>query len=116
VIVVEGQQASDSFGLSNSGDPGSSLDYTIDMATTDCASPSAVPWLGVSPDSGSVAAGASTVINVNVDASALAEGNHAALICVRSNDPANAVIEVPVSVEVQADLDTIFENGFDATP
>jgi hypothetical protein len=75
-----------------------------------------VSWLGVAPDSGSVAAGASTVINVNVDASALDEGNHSALICVRSNDPLNAVIEVPVSVEVQVDLDVIFEDGFDAAP
>jgi hypothetical protein len=107
---------SDSFGLTNSGDPDSSLDYTIDTAPTSCASPSAVSWLGVAPDSGSVAAGASTVINVNVDAGAQAEGNLSALICVRSNDPLNAVIEVPVSVEVQVDVDTIFENGFDAAP
>ena len=114
VIVIEGQQGSDSFGLTNSGDPGSSLDYTVDMATTSCASPSAVSWLGVSPDAGSVAAGASAVINVNVDAGALPEGNHSALLCVRSNDPQNGVIEVPVSVEVQADLDTIFEDGFEA--
>ena len=116
VIVVEGQQASDSFGLSNTGEKDSSLDYTIDTAQTSCQSPSAVSWLGVAPTSGSVTAGASTVINVNVDASALAAGNHSAKICVHSNDPLNAVIEVPVSVEVQVDLDVIFENGFDAAP
>ena len=91
-------------------------DYTIDLAESDCATPSAISWLGVAPDSGSVAAGASAVINVNVDAGALAEGNHSALICVHSNDPLNAVIEVPVSVEVQVDLDVIFEDGFDAAP
>ncbi|HEY6545632.1 MAG TPA: hypothetical protein VIZ64_12105 [Dokdonella sp.] len=116
VIVVEGQQATDSFGLANTGDAGSSLDYTIDTATTSCAAPAAVAWIGIAPDSGSVAAGASAVINVNVDAGALTEGNHSALICVRSNDPQNAVIEVPVSVEVQPDLDLIFEDGFEAAP
>jgi hypothetical protein len=90
--------------------------YTIDTAQTSCQTPSAVEWLDVAPTSGSVAAGASTVINVDVDASALAAGNHSAKICVHSNDPLNAVIEVPVSVEVQVDLDVIFENGFDAAP
>ncbi|HEX7768883.1 MAG TPA: hypothetical protein VF422_02525 [Dokdonella sp.] len=116
VIVVEGQQASDSFGLTNAGDKGSTLEFTIDTATTSCASPSAVDWLAIAPDSGSIAAGASTVVNVDVDAATLPEGNHSARICVRSNDPLNAVIEVPVSVEVQPDLDMIFEDGFDAAP
>jgi hypothetical protein len=45
VIVVEGQQATDSFALANTGDPGSSLDYTVDTATTSCATPVAVAWL-----------------------------------------------------------------------
>ncbi|RYD15072.1 MAG: hypothetical protein EOP90_10905 [Lysobacteraceae bacterium] len=116
VIVVEGQQATDSFALANTGDPGSSLDYTIDTATTSCATPVAVAWIGISPDAGSVAAGANAVIDVSVDAAALAQGNHSALVCVRSNDPQNSVIEVAVSVEVQPDLDMIFEDGFEAAP
>src|SRR5690606_24443251 len=116
MIVVEGQQASDSFGLTNAGDPGSSLDYTIDTATTSCASPTVLEWLDVAPASGSVAAGASTVVNAAVDAVTLAAGNHAALICVPSNDPLNAVIEVPVSVEVQVELRVVFEDGLAAAP
>jgi len=113
ITVVEGAQASDMFGLSNTGDAGSTLDYTIDTAASTCASPGPVAWLSVSPASGSVAAGATTTVTATGDASALGVGSYSALLCVHSNDPSHPVVEVPVSMDVLVNPDVIFEDGFE---
>ena len=103
------------FGLTNSGDVGSTLTYTIDTAPITCASPGPVAWLGRSPDQGSVAAGATATITASVDASNLTAGSYTAMICVHSNDPAHALIEVPVNVTVNIDPnDVIFASGFES--
>jgi len=114
VTVVHGGSANDMFGLTNSGDVGSTLTYTIDTAPITCASPGPVAWLGRSPDQGSVAAGATATITASVDASNLTAGSYTAMICVHSNDPAHALIEVPVNVTVDVDPnDVIFASGFE---
>ncbi|MBO9662908.1 hypothetical protein [Dokdonella sp.] len=112
VSVMEGASATDTFDLGNTGAPGSTLAYTIDTAPSSCASPAAVPWLSAAPASGSVAQGATTTITATVDATTLTPGDHSALLCVHSNDPVNATIEVPVSAAVSVN-DVIFENGFE---
>ena len=102
------------FGLTNSGDAGSTLDYTIDTAPISCASPAPVAWLSRSPDHGSVAAAATATITAGVDATALTAGTYSAFICVHSNDPAHALISVPVNVTVDIDpSDVIFDNAFE---
>lgn len=81
---------------------------------TGCAAPGDVPWLSVSPTSGSVAAAGSTNATVSVDATGLTVGEtYQALVCVSSNDAATPLVSVPVSLEVTAGCDTIFANGFD---
>lgn len=116
VVVDHGATATDLFGLTNSGDAGSTLDYTIDVAETSCASPGPVAWLGVAPASGSVAQGATAKITATVDATELAPGPYAAKICLHSNDPNHALIEVPVNVTVNVDpAEIVFRNGFDPT-
>ncbi len=114
VTVFHGASTTDMFGLTNSGDPGSTLTYTIDTAPISCANPAAVTWLGRSPDQGSVAAGATTTITASVDATSLPIGNHTAFICVHTNDPLNALVSVPVNVTVELDpSDVIFINAFE---
>ena len=114
VTVTHGATTTDMFGLTNSGDPGSSLDYTIDTAPISCASPAPVAWLSRSPDHGSVAAAATATITAGVDATALTAGTYTAFICVHSNDPAHALISVPVHVTVNVDPnDVIFDNAFE---
>ena len=114
VTVFHGANATDMFGLTNSGDPGSTLTYTIDTAPISCANPAPVTWLGRSPDQGSVAAGATATITASIDATSLAIGNHTAFICVHSNDPLNALVSVPVNVTVELDpSDVIFVNAFE---
>ncbi|MEP7041729.1 MAG: hypothetical protein ABI843_01625 [Dokdonella sp.] len=80
-----------------------------------CEALSAVPWLTVSPTSGTTAPGASDNVTVGFDASALTPGHYSAVLCLASNDPVKPSIRVPVYLEVNP-LDRIFADGFDGTP
>ncbi|MPZ26364.1 MAG: S8 family serine peptidase, partial [Micromonosporaceae bacterium] len=65
-----------------------------DVATPACAAPGDVPWLAVSPDSGSAGAGESSEVTVSFDSSGLEPGEFAALLCVASNDPVTPLVQV----------------------
>jgi len=105
--LVQGTSGSTTFTLGNSGAVGSTLHYTIDTAPTSCASPAAVAWLGASPASGSIAQGAAAQsVSVNANATSLSPGDYAAKLCVHSDDPVNAVIEVSVALSVSAPVPT----------
>uniref|UniRef100_UPI0026229B7A hypothetical protein n=1 Tax=Dokdonella sp. TaxID=2291710 RepID=UPI0026229B7A len=81
----------------------------------DCIDPQAASWLEATPASGSIAAGGSTSILLALNAAGLAEGTHAAQLCVASNDPGRPMQRVPVVLTVVAD-GTIFRDGFEGTP
>lgn len=100
VVVDHGASATDLFGITNSGDVGSTLNYTLDLSPTSCASPAAVSWLSVAPTSGAVAQAATSTITATVNATSLAAGSYSAFICVHSNDAAHPLLSVPVSVTV----------------
>jgi hypothetical protein len=102
VVVNHGASATDMFGITNSGDVGSTLNYTLNLAPVSCASPAAVSWLSVAPTSGAVAQAATSTITATVNAASLVAGNYSAVVCVHSNDAANPLISVPVSVTVNA--------------
>ncbi|QSB15678.1 S8 family serine peptidase [Natronosporangium hydrolyticum] len=70
-----------------------------------CAAPGDVPWLSVSPASGSTEPGGSSSVAVSFDAAGVEPGDYEALLCVASNDPASPVVEVPVSMSVVEDDD-----------
>src|SRR5690606_16419452 len=85
-----------------------------------CPNPAAVPWLTVSPAAGSLAGGASQDATVSVDATGMAAGSYSANLCVTSNDAVTPLVNVPVSLTVEAVVglpcsaaDTIFCDGFD---
>lgn len=113
--LVAGSSGNAVFGISNGGVAGSILHYTIDTAPTSCASPASVAWLGASPSAGAITHGghvATTFAMVN--AGALAAGSYSALLCLHSDDPANALISVPIAVTVTpAAIDLIFADGFE---
>jgi hypothetical protein len=72
----------------------------VQRDTPDCDAPAELPWLGLTPASGTTAVGESSEVTVSLDAAGLAAGEHRALLCVDSNDPARPVVEVPVSLTV----------------
>ncbi|MFO1507263.1 MAG: choice-of-anchor J domain-containing protein [Lysobacterales bacterium] len=90
------------------GPSGANSNYIgIDRVTIDngtggggCSAPSDVPWLSVSPTSGSVAGGNADDVTVGVDSTGLAPGSYTAHMCVTTNDPGNALVDVPVSLTV----------------
>lgn len=65
-----------------------------------CVPPTEVPWLSLSPASGSIVPGDSDEVSVLMDASDLAAGTHQANVCVGSNDPLRPVVGVPVILTV----------------
>src|SRR5699024_5689933 len=67
-----------------------------------CAAGAGVSWLSVAPTSGTTSPQGSDVLVVDVDASGLSEGSHAALICISSDDPINDLVSVPFTLEVFA--------------
>ncbi|MGN6519541.1 MAG: ExeM/NucH family extracellular endonuclease [Dokdonella sp.] len=82
----------------------------------------AVAWLAASPANGTVAGGANTDVAITADPSAddLAPGSYTATLCIATNDPAHAMIAVPVALTVTpapvvpcSAADTIFCDGFD---
>jgi hypothetical protein len=77
------------------------LEWEIEEADpAGCAAAAEVPWLSVSPATGTTATGQTTDTTVSFEVTGLATGDHRARLCVRSNDPATPVVEVPVTVTV----------------
>jgi subtilisin family serine protease len=74
-----------------------------------------VPWLAESPTSGTLAPGAAQAIAVTVDATGLQPGLYRARILIRSNDPRNPQVQVPVTVVVPAYLQAVNAGGGDYT-
>lgn len=65
-----------------------------------CDNPADLPWLSVAPASGITAGESSTDVTVDFDADGLAAGTYEGTLCVSSNDAANPLVEVPVSLTV----------------
>ncbi len=59
-----------------------------------------VPWLSTNPSTGTLAPDGVQAVSVDVDSSGLEPGAYTALLVVRTNDPLNLVIRVPVTLTV----------------
>ncbi|MBK8988770.1 MAG: proprotein convertase P-domain-containing protein [Chloroflexi bacterium] len=78
------------------------LPFVIEGSATPstCSTPEDIPWLSVTPDSGSAAAGSSSDVVVTFDSTGLIAGSYEATLCVNSNDSAQPLVEVPVELTV----------------
>ncbi len=114
VLAVAGPGASvnGAVAIANAGPAQTVLHYSIQVAPLSCASPASVPWLTATTAAGwTQASGGPAQVAVTADATALTVGTYSARICVSSDDPAQALLEVPVSFDVG---DTIFKDSFDS--
>ncbi|MBO9663500.1 hypothetical protein [Dokdonella sp.] len=75
--------------------------FAIALPSSPCAVPSDIPWLSAATTSGTIAAGASTPVEIDLDAGALGAGTYTATLCVRSNDADRRIVVVPVSLTVE---------------
>lgn len=83
----------------------------------DCATPSQVPWLRVQQTAGTTPPAAQAQVTVDLDAGDLTPGTYQANLCVFSNDRAQPLVRVPVSLTVtEGGGDAIFADGFEAVP
>ncbi|RLT39139.1 MAG: hypothetical protein DWI57_10760 [Chloroflexi bacterium] len=83
-----------------------------------CANPKNVPWLSVSPSSGSLAKGQSADVTVAFNATGLSGTLHEAALCITTNDKRNPKITVPVHLSVEpvaAWTQTVFVNSVEYT-
>ena len=91
---------------SSFGFPNFHIIMVVDVADgappSTCANPADVPWLAATPTSGAVAGGDSQDSTIDVDATSLGAGTYSANLCVTTNDPTHALVEVPVSLTVAA--------------
>jgi subtilisin-like proprotein convertase family protein len=96
------------------------LPFIVD-GLADCSNPADVPWLSVSPTSGSNAGGSSTPVTVGFDSTSLANGTYTARLCVFSNDPntgpgnETGLVIVPVTLIV-GDPTAVTLDGLSASP
>lgn len=69
-----------------------------------CSTPADVPWLSLAPSSGSTPAAGSVPVTATLNAASLSAGVYHANVCVSSNDPAHALVAVPVDFTVNATI------------
>ncbi len=69
-----------------------------------CDSPSDLPWASVNPGGGTIASAGTSEVTVTFNATGLSIGVYSGLLCVASNDPDTAMVEVPVSLTVASDV------------
>ena len=86
------------------------LPFVIEGSSSPCGTPSDLPWVSVNPAAGTTAPAATTVVDVTFDSTGLLPGLYEGLLCVNSNDPDSALIEVPVALTVDT---TPFLDGFE---
>jgi hypothetical protein len=80
-----------------------SVTGTTEVEVPVCGAPGDVPWLSVSPESGTTEPGGTSDVTVTFDSTGLDPGEYAALLCVTSNDPVTPLVQVPVSLTVVED-------------
>ena len=66
-----------------------------------CTGVNDVPWLNVSPITGSVPAPMSDMVDVTFDSTGMAPGVYTTTVCIFSNDPANPIVQVPMTMIVR---------------
>ena len=80
------------------------LDLSIHESPTSSCSAADIPWVSVSPDTGTTAPASTTPIDVIFDSTGLATGIYQGVLCVNSNDPDESLIAIPITLETIEEL------------
>ena len=72
-----------------------------------CDLPGDIPWASVSPTNGVTAAGEQTDVVVTFDSTGLSNGVYEGTLCFTSDDPTNPLVEVPLTLTVDASCTAI---------
>jgi len=75
--------------------------FGIAVPNGPCGQPADQPWLSLNPVSGTIVGGSDTPVTVSIDAAGTSDGDVlAGTICVRSNDPDESTVAVPITYTV----------------
>ena len=101
-----GQSVMLKLGAVSAGDSTGNIrfDYIGWVPPAACDVPEDIPWLSVSPITGTIPFNGISTIDVTLDSTGLARGTYSANLCVSSNDPDEPWVVVPVSLSVKTDL------------
>ncbi len=101
--AVEGSQSVEALTIGNpTPDADEPLTWTITEAVSDCSSPSDVSWLSASQTAGTTQPSASKVVDLTFSAAGLsAPANPSAVLCLASNDAGEALIAIPLRLQVE---------------
>lgn len=77
------------------------VEYVQNVLPGVCDIPSDIPWLSVTPITGTIAGGASTNASVIFDATGLSAGVYTGTLCLNSNDPLTPLVTVPLTLTVE---------------
>ncbi len=84
-----------------SGAGGTALNWSIAEAPVSCAAPADLPWVSVSPNSGTTSPTSSSDLIVTFDATGLPPAtSYSGRLCISHNDPDTATVEIPLSLTV----------------
>lgn len=82
---------------------------------TDMCNSADIPWLSVSPTSGTTGSGLSDVVDVTFDTTDLSLGVYMGTLCIDSNDPVSPVVRVPLTMTVEELPDIIITSPISGT-
>jgi hypothetical protein len=63
-----------------------------------------IPWLSVSPSSGTIPAGSSADVTMSFDGTGLSTGIYTGTVCISNNVATRALVQVPVELHVYTDI------------
>ena len=75
--------------------------FAIALPANPCVTPADVPWISIGTAEGTTAPGATSTVDIALDAAGIAPGHYAANLCVHSNDRSHGLVAVPVDLDVQ---------------
>jgi hypothetical protein len=87
-------------------DAGAVTNFFVDDVVLDvvegggCTTLGDLTWLSVSPTSGTTASGDTDTVDVTFDSASLSAGVYTGTLCINSNDPDEAQVQVPVTLTV----------------
>ena len=75
------------------------ISITVDIPEV-CEFPGDIAWLSVDPAMGITASGASTPVTVTFDSTGMLTGTYTSTLCAVSNDKANPLVQIPLTLNV----------------
>jgi len=101
--LVQNRSGTDTLQITNvTAEDGLDLNWTVTEAATDCSVPVDLPWITVSPLSGTTPRAATSSVTVTFDATGAPTGAYSGKLCIGREG--QAPTEVPVSLQVEDDI------------